>query len=247
MKKILAISNSYGVDATRYLYDICRKAGEKVKVVTLFIGGCSLYRHYRNMISDERAYALFVNGTDTGFKVSLSEALLSDEWDVVTFQQASAESPFYERYLPFLPELSEYVKELAPFAKQYIHAIWAWADERVKLSELKFETNKEMVAADHVAYKKAAKEISADGFIPATAAMEKLYERVGSAAYRDNSHANFGFGRYMLGCVWYMTIFGKSNMDGVTFRDFDVPVTDEEIAIAEQCAIEAVSENGYSK
>lgn len=249
MKKILAISNSFGVDANRYFYGISRAAGEEVKSVTLYIGGCSLYRHYRNMLSDERAYTLHVNGIDTGFKVSLKEALLSDEWDIVTFQQSSGHSPIYETYLPYLPELSKYVKKLAPAAKQYIHAIWAWPDDSVQTSclRLEFETNKQMSAADHIAYKKAAKEISADGFIPSTAAMEKLYERVGSAAYRDKSHANLGFARYMLGCVWYMTIFGKSNMDGVTFRDFDVPVTDEEIAIAEKCAIEAVSENDYKQ
>ena len=53
MKKILAISNSFGVDANRYLYGIARAAKEEIRVVTLYIGGCSLYRHYRNMLSEE--------------------------------------------------------------------------------------------------------------------------------------------------------------------------------------------------
>ena len=59
MKKILSISNSFGVDATRYLYGVARAAKEDIKIVTLYIGGCSLYRHYRNMLSDERKRDLF--------------------------------------------------------------------------------------------------------------------------------------------------------------------------------------------
>ena len=247
MKKILAITNSFGVDANRYLYGICRAGGEEVKVVTLYIGGCSLYRHYRNMLSEGAAYDLYVCGTNTGFKVSLKEALLSDEWDIVTLQQVSHQSGDFSTYEPYLSELSAYVKKLAPAAKQYIHAICAYSDVRIQTKEnLKYKSSAEMFAADHVGYRMAAEKINADGFIPATAAMEKLYAAIGDAAYRDGAHASSGVGRYMLGLVWYMTIFGKS-IDGLVFRDFDVPVSEEEIAIAERCAKEAVAENTYKK
>ena len=216
--------------------------------MTLFIGGCSLSRHYRNMISDAKAYDLYVCGINSGFKVSLSEALLSDDWDIVTFQQVSVDSGDFSTYEPFLTELSDYVRELAPRAKQYIHAIWAYSDKRIQNSpkEVKYATSAEMFAADRVAYKMAAEKIGADGLIPATAAMEKLYLAIGDAAYRDGGHASHGVGRYMLGLVWYMTIFGKS-IDGLVYRDFDVPVSEEEIAIAERCAKEAVAENDYKK
>lgn len=247
MKKILVISNSFGQDANRYLYGVCRSAGEEIKVVTLYIGGCTLYRHYRNMLSEEKAYSLELNGISSGFFVSLKEALLSHEWDIVTFQQASTYSGDYETYQPFLDELSAYVKKLVPKAKQYIHAIWAWSDSKLALSHLPYETAKQMYAADHAAYKKAAESISADGYIPSTAAMEKLYAKLGDAAYRDGFHANLGSARYMLALVWYMTIFGKDNIDGIDFSDFDIPVTDEEKKIAEACAIEAVKENNYRK
>ncbi len=247
MKKILAISNSFGVDANRYFYGVCRTAGEDVKNVTLYIGGCSLARHYRNMLSEDAAYVLYVNGADTGFTVSLKEALLSDDWDIVTLQQASTYSGDYESYEPFLNELSAYVKKLAPKAKQYIHAIWAWSDAKLAASTLKYTSSAEMYAADHAAYKKAAEAIDADGFIPATAAMEKLCSKIGDDTYRDGFHANLGAARYMLALVWYMTVFGKDNIDGVNFSDFDIPVTAEEKRIAEECAIEAVRENNYKK
>ena len=248
MKKILAISNSFGQDSHRYLYNVCRSAGEAVKVVTLYIGGCSLQRHHRNMNSEARAYALEINGHQTGFFVSLKEALLADEWDIVTLQQVSTLSGDYETYEPFLSELSAYVKKLAPKAKQYIHAIWAWGDSKIAASTtIKYKSSAEMYAADHAAYKKAAAAIDADGYIPCTAAMEKLYAKIGDSAYRDGYHASLGVGRYMLSLVWHMNIFGKDNIDGVSFSDFDIPVTDEEKKIAEACAIAATVENTYGK
>ena len=248
MKKILAISNSFGVDANRYLYGVARAGGEEVKIVTLFIGGCSLYRHYRNMLSEAPVYDLYVCGIHTGFKVSLKDALLSDEWDIVTLQQVSDLSGDFESYEPYLSELSAYVKKLAPAAKQYIHAIWAWSDERIATGKngIKYKSSAEMFAADHAAYRKAAEKISADGLIPSTAAMEKLYAAIGEGAYRDGGHANHGSARYMLALVWYMTVFGKS-IDGLVYRDFDVEVTEEELKIAEKCAKEAVAENDYAK
>ena len=245
MKKILAISNSFGVDATRYFYGVARSGGESVKVVTLYVGGCSLYRHYRNMLSEENAYLTYINGMSTGFYVSLKEALLSDSWDVVTFQQASGLSGSYETYSPYLKELSAYVKKLAPIAKQYIHAIWGWSDSKIsKTDTLCYKTSDEMYAAADEAYKQAARDISADGYIPAGALMQKLYKTAGDSAYRDGYHANNGFARYALALVWYMTIFGK-DIDGIEYRDFDEPVSEEELLIAAKCAREAVRENNY--
>ena len=247
MKKILLISNSFGVDATRYLYGIARKAGEEVKTACLFIGGCSLYRHYRNMLSEDAAYQLYFNGVDTSFKVSIKTALLADEWDVVSFQQVSHQSGDFSTYEPFLSELSAYVKKYAPKAKQYIHAIWAYSDERIQTKEkLEYKTSAEMFAADHVGYAEAARAINADALVPCTAAMEKLYNKIGNAAYRDGGHASHGVGRYMLALVWFGTVFGKS-IDGIGYRDFDVPVSEDEIKIAEECAREAIAENTYKK
>ena len=91
--RVLSISNSFGVDATRYLHQIARSAGVKLEVCTLYIGGCPLELHYRNMLGDKEAYDLYFNGFTTGMKCSLDDALLSGRWDVISFQQASPVSP----------------------------------------------------------------------------------------------------------------------------------------------------------
>ena len=62
MIKILCIGNSFGSDCTRYLPGVARADGKDIKVVNLYIGGCSLYRHYRNMLSDAPEYNFEING-----------------------------------------------------------------------------------------------------------------------------------------------------------------------------------------
>ena len=237
--KILAISNSFGVDGTRYLYGIARAAGVKLKVVTLYIGGCSLYRHYRNMLSEEKAYTLYVDGIDSGFKVSLKEALLSDEWDVVTLQQVSAEAGREDSYHPFLEELSNYAKKLAPKAKQYMYMTWSYPEGSEKIIKAGYENREQMVPSIERGVLAAANYINAAGIIPCLYAMNELYGVKGEDTYRDRFHANLGFARYMLACVWFMTLTGM-DIEGNTFRDFDVPVSEEDVLLAQRCAKVAI-------
>jgi len=243
MKKILAVSNSFGVDATRYLYGIARAVKEEVRVVTLYIGGCSLYRHYRNMLSEEKAYEYYINGIRSGLRVSLKEALLLDEWDIVTLQQCSSMSGVYESYFPYLPELSAYAKKLAPAAKQYMHMTWSYPDSSRAFANTRYESREDMISRIRQVYKCAAEHIGADGMIPCLDAMCKLYDEKGDLAYRDDIHASLGIGRYTLACVWFMTIFGKE-VEGNRFRDFDVDMSEEDVILAQDMARKAVLENG---
>ena len=92
--QVLSIGNSFSADAQRYLHRIALADGVELKTCNLYIGGCSLETHHRNMLSEERAYELQANGFPTGFKVSIKEALLNRKWDVITLQQASLISRF---------------------------------------------------------------------------------------------------------------------------------------------------------
>ena len=101
--KILSIGNSFSTDAQRWLHDIALSDGYALDCVNLYIGGCSLERHYRNMMSGDAVYRYEING-DTGnaLPVSLKDALQREAWDVVTLQQNSrfagiAESLLKER------------------------------------------------------------------------------------------------------------------------------------------------------
>ena len=48
--RILAIGNSFSQDAFKYLHKVAEAAGKEVTTVNLYIGGCTLERHWNNVL-----------------------------------------------------------------------------------------------------------------------------------------------------------------------------------------------------
>lgn len=229
--KILAIGNSFSQDATRYLHQIARADGVDVQVTNLYIGGCPLEKHFRNMHSEERAYEIQHNGQRTGFFTSIKEALLSRSWDVITFQQVSQQSPHEESYHPYLEELAAYVRKYAPKAKFYIHQTWAYEAESPRLLNVaKYETPELMTADIVKAYAAAAETIDAKGIIRSGEVMQAMLQNGIPKVHRDTFHATLGLGRYALGLLWYHTLCNKSVLEN-TYCDLDEPVEPEQLEL----------------
>ena len=232
--KILSIGNSFSQDAQRYLHRLAKIDGVDMKTVNLYIGGCPLRTHYLNMLDDTVAYDFQFNGESTGLKVSIKQVLTSDNWDYVTFQQASGFSARFPTYTPYLEALSAYVKKYCPHAKQLIHQTWAYETGSEKLAnQLAFATDEEMFAAVEAAYNQAAETISADGIIPAGKAMLTAAKTGIEKIHRDTFHASLGAGRYLLALIWFKYLTGR-DISQNDFHEFDVPVTDEERKIVIQ-------------
>lgn len=227
--RVLAIGNSFSQDAMRYLHYSALRSGVKMDVVNLMIGGCPLEWHYQNMLSGAKKYALEFNGAATGFSVSLTEALLSSHWDVITIQQVSHQAPFYDKYYePYIQELAAYIRKCAPRAKVLIQQTWAYEEGSARLTqELKYEKSADMLKDIVESYNKAANVINADGIIRSGEMMYKLSTSGIDKVHRDTFHASLGAGRYALALLWLRTLC-KIDVTGNSFSDFDVPVTDEE-------------------
>lgn len=232
---VLAIGNSFSENATVYLHQIARAAGVKLSVCNLYIGGCSLERHYRNMLGDHKAYSLRYNGQNTGFTVSLSEALLNRKWDVITLQQASTVSFKPDSYDPYISELADYIRQCQPKAKLLIHQTWAYEQGSTKLTEFAgYDTTQAMFADVRAAYEQAAKTIQADGMIPSGELFAKLTEQGVAGLYHDTFHASHGLGQYALALLWYRMLTGNS-VTGNSFCDFDEPVAAADAEAAKAC------------
>ncbi len=238
MKKILCIGNSFSTDASRYVWGISRAGGQDVKIVNPFIGGCDFSKHYRNMLSENRVYDFEINGMEkTGIKISLKEALLMENWDYITFQQQSLYGSDYETFQPYLNALADYARTMCPKAKLMMYRTWGYEDGSAKLAGTSFATHEEMFLSIKAAYEQAAQAIEAYGMIPAGDAILLANKRGGLKAYRDSYHMSKGFGRYLLGLVFFKTMIGDDIREN-QFRDFDEPISEEEIAIAKQLADE---------
>ncbi len=231
---VLAIGNSFSQDATRYLHGIARADGEDIRCANLYIGGCSLERHFRNMHTGSPAYELEYNGWSTGFFVSLSEALLSRAWDVVTLQQVSSQSFKAESFEPYIAELASYVRRLSPKAKIFVHETWAYERGSERLLKMGFDSPFDMLAGIIDSYKEAASDINADGFIPSGELFGMLLENGVTELHRDTYHATRGIGRYALGLLWYRMLTDKSVLLN-PFDDLDEPVPEDAARIIREC------------
>lgn len=231
---VLSIGNSFSEDATRYLNAVATKAGINLTSVNLYIGGCSLYRHFQNLKNDAKAYTLQYNGTNTGFAVSLKEGLLNREWDIITLQQVSHLSPRYSTFQPYLSELAAYCRELCPKAKIVLQETWAYERDCERLIKLAgYTTPEEMLSEVKKSYTRAAEEINASGIIPSGEMLYALLENGIPSVHRDTFHASLGLGRYALALLWLRMLTGAT-VTGNSFSAFDKPVTDGETEIAQR-------------
>lgn len=223
--KILSIGNSFSDDAQRYLHQIAEANGKELTCANLFIGGCTLKRHYVNLLDDERSYDFQFNGENTNVKISIKDAVKSNEWDYITLQQASHESGDIENYTPYIEKIAEWLRLRCPNAKILLHQVWAYPNGSERLCNTKFQDTEEMFGAIKKAYDKAEKMINADGMIRSGEAMIKAYRLNPDIVYRDGLHASLGFGRYLIASVWYKALFGEPPTNEI--NHFDEKIDDE--------------------
>ena len=211
--KVLAIGNSFSRNAQQYLPDIAKAGNVNLTVANLYIGGASLEQHATNASSNTAAYTFYLNGQAAPVKYSILQALESDNWDVVTFQQGSLTSVDYATYQPYLQSLSDYVKLHEPNAEQVIHQTWAY---HPKLNRVSDPTHASYMGMDaegmfqnlKTAYSKAAASLSVR-IIPTGEAFHIAQSIDPTIMLHDTDyyHAN-SFGCYLAGAVWYEVLTG---------------------------------------
>ena len=91
--KVLAIGNSFSQDAVeQYLYELAAAQGDSLVIGNAYIGGCSIDRHYDNLVKGLAAYEYrkVVGGVRSNKKnVDLVSIIRDEQWDVVSLQQAA--------------------------------------------------------------------------------------------------------------------------------------------------------------
>ena len=113
--KILAIGNSFSEDAIESnLYELAKEKGLKVIIGNMYIGGASLATHKTNAERNTPIYSYRKIGEDgvkkTFSNISIELAVLDEEWDYISFQQASPNSGQLETVQSDLPAVFNYVK-----------------------------------------------------------------------------------------------------------------------------------------
>ncbi len=203
--KILSIGNSFSDDATAFLHQMAASAGAPVHTVNLFIGGCSLERHWDNALHGTDTYQKQVDTVRDGGQIALQDALRAETWDVVTLQQCSAQSVDFGTYQPYLDNLTAFVKTHAPGAEIVLHETWAYADGSARLAEAGYASHAAMFADVAQAYEQARAALGGCRMIPCGEVVARMAAD-GYVMHRDGFHASIPLGRYVLAMVWLASL-----------------------------------------
>ncbi|MBQ6916017.1 MAG: DUF4886 domain-containing protein [Kiritimatiellae bacterium] len=211
--KVLMIGNSFSICNLREMPNVAAAMGKKLDLASLYIGGCSLQRHWSNVeaAATNAAFSPYrfdrvVDGrciAEKG-KANIPETLVLDKWDVVTVQQASHFSWNPESYEPFGGSLVAKIRELAPQAKIFVQETWSYPPWDKRLKKFGFD-QAEMYKRLHAAYAAFAAKHGL-GVIPVGTAAESVPNR-NALFTKPDFHFNRE-GVYLQGLAFTARLFG---------------------------------------
>lgn len=202
---ILCIGNSFSQDATRYLHQV---SGEELFVRNLYIGGCSLERHYNNIVNDACEYDYQKNGRFLK-KISIAQALEKKKWDYITVQQVSQDSGIIDTYEPFLGEIVKYLREKCPQAKIVFHRTWAYDEKSTHGGFANYNWDRKTMynaiidTTSKIAEKYGFDVIPCGNAVEMASALPEFSQGAALSMHRDGFHLTLDYGRYLAALVMY--------------------------------------------
>ena len=246
--RVLAIGNSFSDDAVEQnLYELALAQGDTLIIGNAYIPGCSLERHYDNILSDKPAYSYrkVVDGVKTKTDATPLSRIIADEpWDIVSLQQASHFSGQKKTYSPLAPLKSEVKKQLRnPDAEIVWHMTWAYAKDSTH-NGFKNYGNSQSAMNDsirHAVYT-LVPTVDIARIIPSGTAVQNAREVFGDVLNSDGYHLAHELGRYVAACTWCEFLTGQD----VTGNPF-VPqgMTAADAVEAQRAAHKAIRAHSY--
>ena len=213
--KILAIGNSFSEDAMEYLYQIAKAAGvEQIELGHLYIGGCSLETHLRNISYNLNEYIYSTKKADGVWKTSLynkpSRAFSENDWDFVTLQQNSNNSGVastYDDVSPLIDAIeSQCTNEHVAFAW---HMTWAYQQDSDHKAFPTYNNNQTTMynAIISAVQEKIVPNHRIVKIIPSgTAIQNARTSYLGDTLTRDGYHLSYDEGRLFAGASYLASL-----------------------------------------
>lgn len=217
--KVLMIGNSFSICVLKQMPQVAANLGCDLHLVSLYIGGCSLEKHWNNcQTPDEKPYRV-TDSDHNDVEGNIPEWLAKEPWDIVTIQQASHFSWRPETFEPFAANLIGLIRKLAPTAEIVVQETWSYTPYDHRLADWGI-TPEKMYEELHKTYFDFAKGY---GFrvIPTGTAVQRYRETLpvdysdgtfgngpcGNPETGDNFHLNKE-GEYLQALVWTGKLFG---------------------------------------
>ena len=213
--KVLMIGNSFSDDTLFYAERIASSYGLSLDLYDAYIAGCTIEQHYINLTNGNATYSMrnMINDSwNYQDDMSLENIILSNSWDVITFQQASAEIGRPTSY-SHLSDLVSMVRALAgPTPKFYWYQTWAYdKDYHDYYDYFSYFGNDQIAMYDAIidCYQDEIAPLGLfDKLVPAGTAVQNLRTSYMKETFtRDGKHMSSVHGRYLLGLNFLSNIF----------------------------------------
>ena len=243
--RVLAIGNSFSQDAVEQnLREIAEAQGKVIYIGNMYIGGCSLSRHWWNVLRNAKDYRLGRIGDDGRLEYekgySIEQVLRKFKWDVISFQQNSGHSGIEMTYEPYLAKLLEYFRNHSGQGVRFMfHQTWAYEQTSTHQDFVFYHySQKEMYEAIMKCSRRVCEKHKLE-LIPCGTAIQNLRNSyIGDRACRDGYHLNLTFGRYTAAATWFAALFGE-RVSGNPYCPEGV--TPEQLGAAQKAADAAVA------
>ncbi len=241
--KILMIGNSFSCDTIQWMYGIAKDIGvEKLFLGNLDSPGFSLSNHLIHAQGNipKHFYHTNSNGTWSVEKdYLLSDAVLSQNWDYISFQQVSGSSGQPYSY-DVLPKLLDFVRNLCPTAKFVWNMTWAYQADSTHDSFVNYNDDQAQMYKAIVRTVQAKvlpnEEISL--IVPnGTAIQNARTSYLEDTLTRDGYHLSYDIGRYIAGVTFFHAVTGM-DISNLTYAPDGVSNEVRQVAI--ESAINAV-------
>jgi len=237
--KILSIGNSFSVDTMQHMANIALALGvKKIKLGNLYVGGCSIRKHYYHASNDLPAYKYYVN-TGNGWEVTpeykISDAIVSEQWDWISIQHGTGDGSYYTKPESYqdLPKLIQYVKEMAwPGVKLAFNMTWVGESDHTHREIVSYGGNQLLI------YQKIA-ELTRNLILPmaeiqcvsptGTAIQNARTAGLGLLT-RDGYHLSYDLGRYIAGMTFLKALTGV-DIRGLTWAPEGIGEFERKVAI----------------
>ena len=239
--RILAIGNSFSVDAMEYLYGILEDAGyEEIVLGNIYKGGCSLEQHCTRFENDNGNDYTYYKNTDGQWTETSGcyprSVLQEEEWDYITMQQVSGKSGQSDTYEPYLSDLLEIVSLYSPDSKLVWHMTWAYQSTSTH-SDFKNYDSDQMTMYNAIV--NTVKSVILPKFakvIPNGTAVQNLRTSyIGDNLTRDGYHMSYDKGRYLTALTFAKAITG-CDLSSVTYTPSGYVYADKDIAAMKEAA-----------
>lgn len=215
--KILSIGNSFSEDAHKYLWSIAESYGidsENIVVANMYIGGSELRQHVENLNGDRPNYNYqkFMGPQMISIgNAKLSDAIVDEDWDLITFQQASHFSGLANEYKNYLNTLTTWAKDNSTNEDVIIgwHMTWAYDQSSNHSGFANYNKDQatmlEMIK--ETMFEKVYSNKDMNLVIPSGIAVQNARTSyIGDNLTRDGYHLTDPFGRFVAALTYFKAL-----------------------------------------